>query len=45
MGKSFSKIYPQQWVQIVILIGFCMILYFLTLGQWDLWNPDEPRHG
>jgi 4-amino-4-deoxy-L-arabinose transferase-like glycosyltransferase len=44
MGKSFSKIYPQKWVQIAILIGFCIILYFLNLGRWDLWSPDEPRY-
>jgi 4-amino-4-deoxy-L-arabinose transferase-like glycosyltransferase len=44
MGKSFFKIYPQKWVQIAILIGFCITLYFLNLGRWDLWNPDEPRY-
>jgi len=44
MGKSFSKIYPQKWVQIAILIGFCIALYFLNLGRWDLWSPDEPRY-
>jgi 4-amino-4-deoxy-L-arabinose transferase-like glycosyltransferase len=44
MGKSFSKIYPQKWVQIAILIGFCIILYFVNLGRWDLWSPDEPRY-
>jgi 4-amino-4-deoxy-L-arabinose transferase-like glycosyltransferase len=44
MGKSFSKFYPQKWVQIAILIGFCITLYFLNLGRWDLWNPDEPRY-
>ncbi len=44
MGKSFSNIYPQKWVQIAILIGFCIILYFLNLGRWDLWSPDEPRY-
>jgi len=42
--KRISKIYPQKWVQIAILIGFCVILYFLNLGRWDLWNPDEPRY-
>jgi 4-amino-4-deoxy-L-arabinose transferase-like glycosyltransferase len=26
------------------LLGFCFLLYFLNLGQWDLWNPDEPRY-
>jgi 4-amino-4-deoxy-L-arabinose transferase-like glycosyltransferase len=31
-------------VQISILLGFCFFLYFLNLGQWDLWNPDEPRY-
>jgi len=44
MGKSFSKIYPQKWVQVAILVGFCITLYFLNLGRWDLWNPDEPRY-
>ena len=27
-----------------VLLGFCFFLYFLNLGQWDLWNPDEPRY-
>ena len=40
----FSKIYPQKWVQIIILLGFCFVLYFINLGRWDLWNPDEPRY-
>ena len=44
MEKSFSKIYPQPWVQVAILVGFCITLYFLNLGRWDLWNPDEPRY-
>ena len=44
MERFTSKFYPQKWVQIAILIGFCIILYFLNLGRWDLWNPDEPRY-
>jgi 4-amino-4-deoxy-L-arabinose transferase-like glycosyltransferase len=44
MEKRFSKIYPQQYAQIIILLVFCFILYFLNLGRWDLWNPDEPRY-
>jgi 4-amino-4-deoxy-L-arabinose transferase-like glycosyltransferase len=44
MEKWLSKVYPQKWVQIAILIGFCIVLYFLNLGRWDLWNPDEPRY-
>ena len=44
MGKRFSRIYPQKWVQILLLLGFCFLLYFVNLGRWDLWNPDEPRY-
>jgi 4-amino-4-deoxy-L-arabinose transferase-like glycosyltransferase len=44
MEKRFSKFYPQKWVQIAILVAFCLILYFFNLNQWDLWNPDEPRY-
>jgi 4-amino-4-deoxy-L-arabinose transferase-like glycosyltransferase len=35
----------QPRTQIAILIGFCIVLYFFNLSQWDLWNPDEPRYG
>src|SRR4030042_4017626 len=42
--KRFSNIYPQEWVQILFLLGFCFFFYLLNLGQWDLWNPDEPRY-
>jgi 4-amino-4-deoxy-L-arabinose transferase-like glycosyltransferase len=45
MEKQFSKIYPQKWAQIAILLGLCFAIYFVNLGQWDLWNPDEPRYG
>ncbi|MGQ9646385.1 MAG: ArnT family glycosyltransferase [Thermodesulfobacteriota bacterium] len=44
MERRFSRIYPQPWVQVGILIGFCIALYFINLGRWDLWNPDEPRY-
>jgi 4-amino-4-deoxy-L-arabinose transferase-like glycosyltransferase len=44
MEKRYSTFYPQPWVQVAILIGFCIVLYFLNLGRWDLWNPDEPRY-
>ena len=30
---------------VFVLLGFCFVVYFLNLGQWDLWNPDEPRYG
>ena len=42
--KGFLKIHPQPWAQMVLLFGFCFVLYFLNLGHWDLWNPDEPRY-
>ena len=42
-GRIYN-IYPQKWVQVFVLLGFCFFLYFLNLGQWDLWNPDEPRY-
>jgi 4-amino-4-deoxy-L-arabinose transferase-like glycosyltransferase len=44
MEKRFSKFYPQKWVQITILVAFCLVLYFFNLNRWDLWNPDEPRY-
>jgi len=44
MERSVSRIYSKNWIKIVLLIGFCAALYFLNLGQWDLWNPDEPRY-
>jgi 4-amino-4-deoxy-L-arabinose transferase-like glycosyltransferase len=44
MEKRLSKIYPQKWVRMILLAGFCFLLYFFNLGRWDLWNPDEPRY-
>jgi len=44
MENQYSKIYPQKWAQILFLLGFCFIVYFVNLGRWDLWNPDEPRY-
>jgi 4-amino-4-deoxy-L-arabinose transferase-like glycosyltransferase len=41
---GLTRIHRQQWVQIGLLLIFCSILYFANLGQWDLWNPDEPRY-
>ncbi|OGP93272.1 MAG: hypothetical protein A2156_07040 [Deltaproteobacteria bacterium RBG_16_48_10] len=39
-----SKVYPQKGAQILLLLGVCIVIYVLNLGQWDLWNPDEPRY-
>jgi 4-amino-4-deoxy-L-arabinose transferase-like glycosyltransferase len=42
--KHLSKIYHRPGLQIAFLLGFCLVIYFLNLGGWDLWNPDEPRY-
>ena len=44
MDQRFSKMTPQPRAQFALLLGFCFIIYFVNLGQWDLWNPDEPRY-
>jgi len=44
MEDRISRIYPQKWAQILLLLGFCLVIYFVNLGRWDLWNPDEPRY-
>jgi 4-amino-4-deoxy-L-arabinose transferase-like glycosyltransferase len=42
--RQLSKIFSQKTVMVFVLLGFCFVVYFLNLGQWDLWNPDEPRY-
>jgi hypothetical protein len=44
MDQRVSKIAPQPWAQFALLLGLCFVIYFVNLGQWDLWNPDEPRY-
>ncbi|NWG01485.1 MAG: glycosyltransferase family 39 protein [Syntrophaceae bacterium] len=44
MDKRFFKRSPQPLAQFILLLGFCLVIYFINLGQWDLWNPDEPRY-
>jgi 4-amino-4-deoxy-L-arabinose transferase-like glycosyltransferase len=44
MDQRISKMSPQPWVQFALLLAFCLVIYFVNLGQWDLWNPDEPRY-
>lgn len=44
MEDRASKIYPQKWAQFILLLIFCFAIYFVNLGRWDLWNPDEPRY-
>jgi 4-amino-4-deoxy-L-arabinose transferase-like glycosyltransferase len=44
MNQRFSKMSPQPWAQFALLLGLCFVIYFVNLGQWDLWSPDEPRY-
>jgi 4-amino-4-deoxy-L-arabinose transferase-like glycosyltransferase len=44
MNQRFSKMSPQPWAQFALLLGLCLVIYFVNLGQWDLWSPDEPRY-
>ena len=44
MDQRFSKIAAQPWSQVAVLLGLCFVIYFINLGQWDLWSPDEPRY-
>jgi len=44
MDQRFAKMTPQPWAQFALLVGVCFVIYFINLGQWDLWNPDEPRY-
>jgi 4-amino-4-deoxy-L-arabinose transferase-like glycosyltransferase len=44
MDRKLANSVSQKWVQVGLLILFSGLLYFTNLGQWDLWNPDEPRY-
>jgi len=44
MDQPFSKIAAQPWGRVAVLFGLCFVIYFINLGQWDLWSPDEPRY-
>lgn len=39
-----GQLFQQPWVQIIVLLVFCSLLFILGVGRWDLWNPDEPRY-
>lgn len=34
----------RYFLHLGMLAVFCVPLFFLNLGGWDLWNPDEPRY-
>ena len=44
MKPQLINLFSQKRVQIGLLVAFLGLLYFTNLGQWDLWNPDEPRY-
>ena len=44
MKERLSKLWNHPSGQVGLLLAICLALYFVNLGQWDLWNPDEPRY-
>jgi 4-amino-4-deoxy-L-arabinose transferase-like glycosyltransferase len=44
MQKRLSNLWNHPSGQVGLLLAFCFALYFINLGQWDLWSPDEPRY-
>ncbi len=44
MKKQWSNLWNHPSGQVGLLLVLCFALYFVNLGQWDLWNPDEPRY-
>jgi len=44
MRKRLSNLWNHPSGQAGLLLVFCFALFFVNLGQWDLWNPDEPRY-
>ena len=44
MKERLSNLWNHPLGQVGLLMVFCFALFFVNLGQWDLWNPDEPRY-
>ena len=44
MKPQLTNLLSQKRIQVGLLVVFISFLYFTNLGQWDLWNPDEPRY-
>lgn len=42
--EDFKALSQQSWFQILILMTFCLLLFLVGVGRWDLWDPDEPRY-
>jgi len=44
MKERLSNLWNHPSGQAGLLLALCFALFFFNLGQWDLWNPDEPRY-
>ncbi len=44
MNRRLSNLWAHSLGQVGLLLILCFALFFVNLGQWDLWNPDEPRY-
>ncbi len=44
MNQRLSNLWDHSLGQVGLLLVLCFALYFVNLGRWDLWNPDEPRY-
>jgi len=42
--KSNRKLIQHPAFQIAILLVVSLTIFFVNLGGWDLWDPDEPRY-
>jgi asparagine N-glycosylation enzyme membrane subunit Stt3 len=44
MKEKLLNLWNRPSGQVGLLLVFCFTIFFINLGQWDLWNPDEPRY-
>ena len=44
MENVFERIVSRRIGQVGFLLAFCFLVFFVNLGRWDIWNPDEPRY-
>lgn len=44
MREKRSNLLSLPSGQVGLLLALCFVLFFVNLGRWDLWNPDEPRY-
>jgi len=41
---SKFRIHSEIWIRVSVILIFCIFLFMIGVGRWDLWNPDEPRY-